>query len=40
MSCSGNWDGEDRNVFVMLLGKPLGTWAVRVPMRVWGMILI
>jgi hypothetical protein len=39
MGCTGDWDGEEKNEFVMLLGKPLGTWSVRVLMRIWGITL-
>ena len=30
--CTGNWDGEEGNAFIIVLGKLLGMWSVRVAM--------
>jgi hypothetical protein len=35
VGCTGNWDGDERNAFIILLGKPLGMWSLSVPMRIW-----
>jgi hypothetical protein len=41
MGCTVDWNGEEKNEFIMLLGKPLGTtWSARLLMRIWGITLI